>query len=107
MKAVTQGLTLTLRWNVFSINIIWPALVDPHHLFAWRVRIFLLIHTYLNLCPVGMHKHNQQCINLIEITANTLSGDVVTHMLMAVQRDNLELSVNQAIRRCVLTCNIH
>ena len=44
-----------------------------------------------------MHKPDQKCSYLIEVTANALSGDVVALMLMAVQRDNLELSVNQAI----------
>ena len=44
-----------------------------------------------------MHKHDRRCTDLIEVTANALSGDVVALMLMAVQRDNLELSVKQAI----------
>ena len=46
-----------------------------------------------------MQKHGQRCDGLIEMTANALSGDVVTLMLMAVQRDNLELSIKQAIWR--------
>ena len=46
-----------------------------------------------------MHIHGQRCTNLIEVTANALSGDVVALMLMAVQRDNLELSVSRAIER--------
>ena len=44
-----------------------------------------------------MHKHDQRCTDLIEATANALSGGVVAHMLMAVQRDNLELSVKKAV----------
>ena len=44
-----------------------------------------------------MHKPDQRCTDLIEVTASALSGDVVSLMLMAVQRDNLELSVKQAI----------
>ena len=44
-----------------------------------------------------MHKHNQRCTELIEVTANALSGGVVTLMLMAVQRDNLELNVKKAV----------
>ena len=40
----------------------------------------------------------QKCTDLIEATANALSGGVVGLMLMAVQRDNLELSVKQAIK---------
>ena len=58
---------------------------------------FKLIHARHDFCSAGMHKPDQKCSNLIEVTANALSGDVVSLMLMAVQRDNLELSVNQAI----------
>jgi hypothetical protein len=32
------------------------------------------------------------------MTANALSGDVVAVMLMAVQKDNLELSIKYAIK---------
>jgi hypothetical protein len=45
-----------------------------------------------------MHKHEQQCTDLIEMTANALSSNVVAVMLLAVQRDNLELNIKQAIR---------
>lgn len=45
-----------------------------------------------------MHKQGQ-CTDLIDKTANELGDDVVTVMLVAVQRDNMELSVKQAIRR--------
>ena len=44
-----------------------------------------------------MHKNGQRCTELIEVTANALSGDVVALMLIAVQRDNLELSVKKAV----------
>ena len=44
-----------------------------------------------------MHKHGQRCTDLIEVTANALSGGVVALMLLAVQRDNLELSVKKAV----------
>ena len=46
-----------------------------------------------------MHKSDERCSDLIEATANALSGGTVTLMLMAVQRDNLELSVKLAIKR--------
>ena len=49
-------------------------------------------------CSAGMHRPDQKCYDLIEVTANALSGDVVALMLMAVQCDNLELSVRQAIK---------
>ena len=44
-----------------------------------------------------MHKHGQRCSELIEVTANALSGAAVALMLLAVQRDNLELSVKKAV----------
>ena len=44
-----------------------------------------------------MHKHDQRCTKLIEVTANALSGRAVALMLIAVQRDNLELSVRKAV----------
>jgi hypothetical protein len=50
-----------------------------------------------------MHKHNQRCTDLIEVTANALSGGVVALMLLAVQRDNLELCVNKAAEWLVFT----
>jgi len=52
-----------------------------------------------------MHKEDQQCTDLITLTANSLSGGVVTLMLVAVQKDNLEVSINHAIKRCVLVDN--
>ena len=45
-----------------------------------------------------MHKPDQKCTDLIEATADALNAGVVALMLMAVQRDNLELSVDQAIK---------
>ena len=44
-----------------------------------------------------MHKHGQQCTDLIEATANAVSGGVVPLMLIAVQRNNLELSIKKAV----------
>jgi len=46
-----------------------------------------------------MQKHEQRCPGLIEMTANALSDGAVALMLVAVQRDNLELNIKQAIRR--------
>ena len=53
----------------------------------------------IDIHPTGMQKHGQRCSGLIELTADALSGGVVALMLMAVQRDNLELSIKQAIKR--------
>ena len=52
----------------------------------------------INIRPAEMQNPGQRCAGLIDMTANALSGDVVILMLVAVQRDNLELSVKQAIR---------
>ena len=46
-----------------------------------------------------MHMRNSPCDDLIEKTAAALNDDVVTLMLLAVQRDNLRLSVNMALKR--------
>jgi hypothetical protein len=52
---------------------------------------------YTNCCPKGMHKHGERCTELIEATANMLSGNVVALMLLTVQKDNLELNINKAV----------
>ena len=52
----------------------------------------------IDIHPIEMQKHGQQCAGLIEMTANALSGNVVVLMLVAVQRYNLELSIKQAIK---------
>jgi hypothetical protein len=49
--------------------------------------------------PAEMQKDGQRCDGLIEVTANALSGGAVPLMLVAVQRDNLNLSIKQAIAR--------
>jgi hypothetical protein len=59
---------------------------------------------YTNYCPVEMHKHNQSCAGLIEITANALSGGVLDLLLKAVRKDSQELSINQAVKWYVLMC---
>ena len=53
----------------------------------------------IDIHPTEMQKHGQRCAGLIEMTADALSGGVVALMLVAVQRDNLELSIKQAIKR--------
>ena len=63
-----------------------------------RESFFKPIRTQLDFGSVGMHKPDQKCSDLIEATANALGGGIVALMLLAVQRDNLELSVNQAIQ---------
>jgi hypothetical protein len=46
-----------------------------------------------------MHKHEQKCTELLEETINQLSGSVVALMLLAVQKDNLELNIKDAVRQ--------
>jgi hypothetical protein len=46
-----------------------------------------------------MHKPDGCCKKLVEVTAGALSVDVVTLMLVAVQRSNLELSAKLAVKR--------
>jgi hypothetical protein len=52
-----------------------------------------------NHCPAGMDKPGQKCTALIEMTADALSRNVVSLILVAVQRNNLELSINQALTK--------
>ena len=54
---------------------------------------------FANFYVTETHKPGQRCTDLIELTANSLSNDVVDIMLMAVQKDNLEMSINRAIKR--------
>jgi hypothetical protein len=53
---------------------------------------------YADYCPKEMQKHGRRCTELIEKTANALSSRVVTLMLLAVQKNNLELNINQAVK---------
>ena len=46
---------------------------------------------------LDMQQPGQRCVGLIEVTANALSGGAAALMLLAVQRDNLELCIKQAI----------
>jgi len=45
-----------------------------------------------------MHRSDQRCTDLIEVTADALNGGAVALLLMAIQRDDLELNVKQAIK---------
>ena len=48
---------------------------------------------------VGMHKENESCYALLEETASALDDEAVTVMLLAIQRENLEMSVKSAVQR--------
>jgi len=55
---------------------------------------------YTKSSPAGMHRPEQLCNGLIEMTANALSGSVVSLLLLAAQGDkNLELNIRQTIRK--------
>jgi len=54
---------------------------------------------FANFCPAGMHKDDQRCTDLIQLTANSLTSGGVALMLIAVQKDNLEISINYAIEQ--------
>jgi len=49
-------------------------------------------------CLERMHKHGQRCTPLLEKTADALSGSVVALMFLSVQKDNLELNINRALK---------
>jgi hypothetical protein len=51
-----------------------------------------------------MHKDGQPTY-LIEMTRDALSDEVVSVMLLAVQKDNLGPNIEQALKRCVLMCS--
>ena len=57
---------------------------------------------YIDIHPIEMHKQGERCTDLIEKTAGALSDDVVALILLAVQRDNLELNIKLAIEWYVL-----
>jgi len=50
------------------------------------------------VCLERMHRPDKRCTELIEKTADALGGGVLSLMLMAVQKKDLVLSINQAIK---------
>jgi hypothetical protein len=54
---------------------------------------------YLISLATDMHEAGTQCSALIELTSDALSGGAVSLMLLTVQRCNLELSINHAVRK--------
>jgi hypothetical protein len=53
-----------------------------------------------------MHKNDQRCTGLLEKTAASLSGSFVSIMFLAVQRDNMELNIKQAVQWYVLMYSV-
>jgi hypothetical protein len=54
---------------------------------------------HMLMCFEEMHRQNRGCNDLIEKTAAALNEDIVTLMLLAVQRGNLELCVKTALNQ--------
>ena len=61
----------------------------------------VIFQGYMLMFFEEMHTKDSRCNKLIEKTAAALNDDVVTLMLLAVQKDNLELSVKIALNRWV------
>ena len=53
---------------------------------------------YTDFHHAGMHKYGQRCADLLEMTANELSGGAVALLLLTIQKGNLELNIKQAIK---------
>jgi hypothetical protein len=53
---------------------------------------------YADFCRVEMHKHGQRCTDLLEVTANALSGGAVALILLTIQKDVLELNIKEAVK---------
>ena len=71
---------------------------------VWRVRFWKKIKlSRADILCAGMHESGRRCTKLLEKTAAALNINVVNVMLLAVQRENLELSINLAVTRSVLT----
>ena len=69
----------------------------PPHVRLESENIFNQFTLIVNFYSVEMHERGQRCTELIDATARALSAGVAYLMLMAVQRNNLKLSVKQAI----------
>ena len=54
---------------------------------------------YANPLVEEMHKPEARCHALLEETVEALSGDVVALMFLSVQRVELELSINFAVKQ--------
>jgi hypothetical protein len=55
-----------------------------------------------SLCT-GMHQAGKHCNELLENTANALNDNVVSVMLLAVRKRNLEMSIKVAVKRPVFS----
>ena len=65
----------------------------------WNVCYRLCAKLHTDASVAGMHMTDCCCDSLVEKTATALNRDTVALMLLAVQKDNLELSVKTALSR--------
>ncbi|KAN0137755.1 hypothetical protein V8E53_004239 [Lactarius tabidus] len=98
------------KYDLFLFNIEMDVYDDPYRYpdgDVFRVAENRFQQHYLR--PLGddvryvrlkkMHMEDSRCDDLVETTAEALNEDVIASMLLAVQRDNLELSVKTALTR--------
>jgi hypothetical protein len=78
----------------------WASFKGHQSIYVWKVGSNDCTYVVsVNSDVTEMHRPGQQCNDLIEMTANALSENVVAIMLLAVQKGNLELSIKIAVRR--------
>ena len=74
---------------------------------AWRVRFWKTFGcSGADILCAGMHEAGKQCTELLEKTANALNDNVVSVMLLAVQKGNLELSIIIAVTKSVFSYRV-
>ena len=56
-----------------------------------------MARSHADASVAGMHMKDRRCDSLVEKTATALNEDTVVLMLLAVQKNNLELSVKTAL----------
>lgn len=78
-------------WNVIVVDS--PRYVRLQSKFHYYICGYLVALLYIS----EMHKVGEPCDALLTETSNVLSTEVVTLMLLAVQRGNLEISARMAV----------
>ena len=95
-----MAMCLKLRRNDFksTICVRW---VTTFNMSNWKVRLDSGAKVGYWFSSAEMHSKDSDCNSLVEKTAAALNNDAVVLMLLAVQRDNVGLSVKTALRRWV------
>ena len=86
--------------NLFQEHYLHPLGSDVRYV-RLESEFGVLCRGYMLIFLTEMHMPNRPCNGLLENTAAALNDDVIALMLLAVQRGNLELSVNMALNRWV------